>query len=158
MQRLWAPWRLAYLDDARSANPPCPFCPPQKHILYEATWGVVMLNRFPSGYGHLLIASRHHFSPYRLHRQSRHELAHLVDAAVEILDRYLKPDGFNVGMNIGLDAGASIPDHAHWHVLPRWRGDHNYLPVLADVKTLPELLDQTTAKMVPWFADVKEML
>jgi ATP adenylyltransferase len=149
---------LQYLDDARKPASGCPFCPPpQEHTIVRNKDAVVFLNCFPSAYGHLLVASRFHASYPSLVSKQRRSLLATVDLAMFGLQAALEPDGMNIGLNVGLDAGASIPDHAHWHLIPRWRGDHNFLPVVADVKSMPELLEQTAKRLRPFFKGVGEI-
>ncbi len=155
MQVIWAPWRMRYIEGGRSDR--CIFCidpaaPPQDLILAVDDGGVVMMNRFPYNNGHLLIAPRRHVA--RLSDLRAGEYAALMECvrgSIEILERELKPQGFNVGINIGATAGAGITDHLHWHAVPRWDGDTNYMPVIGEVKVLPQHLQDGYERLRPYF-------
>jgi ATP adenylyltransferase len=113
---------------------------------------VTMLNRFPYNNGHLMVAPREHVA--RLASLSRETYVALMDAllgSIGIIERVFKPQGMNVGINIGASAGAGIEDHLHWHVVPRWDGDTNYMPVIAEVKVLPQHLEDTYERLRPYF-------
>ncbi|MBE0585140.1 MAG: HIT domain-containing protein, partial [Desulfofustis sp.] len=114
-----------------------------------------LLNRFPYANGHLLIAPVRHVAGLTdLSPGERAGLMELVNSSTVILEQVLKPDGFNIGINIGPDAGAGIPEHLHIHIVPRWRGDHNYLTVLAEVRTIPEHIDATFDRLLPHFSQL----
>jgi ATP adenylyltransferase len=155
MQVMWAPWRMRYIEGTRPGQ--CIFCidpaaPREDLILAVDDDGVVMLNRFPYNNGHLLIAPRRHVAS--LGGLSTVEYAALmtrVRASIEILERVLKPQGLNVGINLGATAGAGITDHLHWHAVPRWEGDTNYMPVIAEVKVLPQHLQDGYERLRPHF-------
>ena len=126
----------------------------QALLLYRGDDGLCLLNKFPYANGHLLVAPvRHVPCLTELSPKESGELLQLVRDSVEILRRNLKPDGFNIGINIGEDAGAGIADHLHVHVVPRWRGDHNFMTVLADVRTIPEHLETTFDRLLPFFQE-----
>jgi ATP adenylyltransferase len=148
---LWAPWRMEFI---RAAKPDgCIFCdfPAQEPacdrenlIVHRAARSFTILNRFPYNAGHLMVIPRAHVADFG--RLDREELADLHDElrrAVEVLKRVAEPEGLNVGMNLGKVAGAGIVDHMHYHVVPRWAGDNNFMPVLADVRVVVEHLDET---------------
>lgn len=159
MNRLWAGWRMAYIQKAikpkSGRKEPCLFCcqgavrPSAKSLVLAASpLVVVMANLYPYNVGHVLVAPRKH----------RAFLADLSEA--EILDlgvwlarveralrKEYRPDGLNLGMNLGRVAGAGVLGHLHWHIVPRWNGDTNFMPVTADTKVLPEALDRTYARL-----------
>jgi ATP adenylyltransferase len=154
-QPLWAPWRLEYIQQAGEA-PGCVFCdeaagsidPAVSLLVHRGDEAVVLLNKYPYSSGHLMVAPRRHLG----------ELAELADAealeihrhaasAVDTLRAVYGPDGFNLGWNLGRVAGAGIADHVHLHVVPRWSGDTNFMPVLADVKVIPEHLLETRDRL-----------
>lgn len=149
MKRLWAPWRVAYVTGPK--EPGCIFCEAPASgddratlILYRATLGYLILNRYPYNSGHLMVVPFRHVA--RIEALSPDEsqgLMLLAGLAVRVLDRAMTPGGFNVGMNLGKAAGAGIDEHLHIHVVPRWAGDTNYMPVLGDVKVLPQHLEDT---------------
>jgi ATP adenylyltransferase len=151
MDHLWAPWRLAYVASAKPPGPndACFICEgladsdDRKNLIARRTpLSVVILNRFPYNSGHLLVAPRAHKG-----RLSELSTAELLDGQetlrtmVGALDTLLHPDGYNIGVNLGRAAGAGLPGHLHWHIVPRWDGDTNFMPVLGDIKVLVQSLD-----------------
>jgi len=162
MNQLWAPWRLEYVAAAR--QPGCVFCAahrcpaPNREllVLYRDPAAVVLLNRFPYQNAHLLVCpALHTGDPGGLDAPVFAHLTVLVRRALDILRQEYRAEGFNVGMNLGACAGAGITDHLHWHVVPRWTGDTNFLPVLADVRSIPEHLERTWERLWPAFADLR---
>ena len=155
MDRLWAPWRGEYVRSASSEEPQgCLFCELQgkgdeeAYVLTRGARGFVVLNAYPYNSGHLMVAPyRHEGDPEKLDEDESLELQQLVQRALAALRDAMSPDGFNVGMNLGRVAGAGVPDHLHWHVVPRWNGDTNFMPVVGDTKVLPEMLAETFAKL-----------
>lgn len=149
MKRLWAPWRLAYVTAPRNAG--CVFCDAPASgddraalIVHRGHLAYLVLNRYPYSSGHTLVVPyRHVARPEDLSGDEAQAVMVLVGTAVRALERALAPDGFNVGMNLGRAAGAGIDDHLHVHVVPRWTGDTNFMPVLGDVKVLPQHLEET---------------
>jgi ATP adenylyltransferase len=151
MDQLWAPWRLAYVaaPKAPADDEPCFLCrglaaddDRGNLIALRTPLSVVVLNRFPYNNGHLLIAPRAHKG--RLDELNSEELLDTQETLrrlVGTLDELLHPDGFNIGLNLGRAAGAGLPGHLHWHIVPRWNGDTNFMPVLADVKVIVQSLD-----------------
>jgi ATP adenylyltransferase len=152
MKVIWAPWRIEYITKEKEEG--CIFCekPKEKRdrenlILYRGETGFIIMNRYPYSNGHLMAVPYRHTSEIaELIDRERLELVNLTIKCVEIL-RVIKPDGFNIGMNIGRVAGAGIEDHIHFHVVPRWNGDTNFMPIIGDVKVMPEYLDQTYLKL-----------
>lgn len=146
MDYLYAPWRSSYVRQEHgkqetTSSEECVFCACiQKsdadcYILHRATSWFVILNRFPYNAGHLLIVSYSHTSLFTsLERAAQHELIDLTHASMKIINKTVAPDGMNMGMNIGKGAGAGIPSHIHQHIVPRWFGDTNFLPVLSETK------------------------
>jgi ATP adenylyltransferase len=151
MNQLWAPWRLSYVATAKAptAADVCFLCDGlaadddrRNLIVLRAPRSMVMLNRYPYNNGHLLVAPRQHKG--RLDELTADELLETMETLrrmVGELGELLRPDGFNVGLNLGAAAGAGLPGHLHWHVVPRWNGDTNFMPVLADVKVIVQSLD-----------------
>lgn len=122
-------------------------------ILHRGQGGYVLLNLYPYNSGHLMVAPFSHAgSLAQLSRETAQELWDLAQLAVRVLGDEYHPDGFNLGMNLGRAAGAGAPDHIHIHVVPRWTGDTNYMPVTAGAKVLPETLDQTYRRLKPRFS------
>jgi ATP adenylyltransferase len=158
--RLWSPWRMQYIELDHEAVDGCVFCdkPAQgddeaAYILVRGDLGFVMLNAFPYNPGHLMVAPFRHVG--ELEELTTEELADtsaLLQRSVVALKASAGPDGFNVGINLGRVAGAGIPGHLHWHVVPRWNGDTNFMPVVGETRVLPELLGETYAKLKPAFS------
>ena len=151
MDQLWAPWRLAYVAAAQrpAGGDPCFICSgladdeDRANLIVRRTpCSVVLLNRFPYNNGHLLVAPRAHKG--RLDELNADELLETMESLrgmVGVLDGLMRPDGYNIGLNLGRSAGAGLPGHLHWHVVPRWDGDTNFMPILADVKVIVQSLD-----------------
>jgi ATP adenylyltransferase len=151
MDQLWAPWRLAYVASAQppAAGDPCFICngladdEDRIHLIaWRTPLSVVVLNRFPYNNGHLLVAPRAHKG--RLDELDAEEMLETMETlrrTVGVLDELMRPDGYNIGLNLGRAAGAGLPGHLHWHVVPRWNGDTNFMPVLADAKVIVQSLD-----------------
>ncbi len=158
MKVLWAPWRMTLISAPKS--PGCIFCklprlqaPRENLVLAADRSTVVMLNRFPYNSGHLMVAPRRHVADLeRLRPAERADMGEKLAHAVSVVRRVLEPDGLNVGLNLGAAAGAGIADHLHWHVVPRWAGDTNFMPTLASVKVMPEHLLETYDRLKPGFA------
>jgi len=162
--RLWAPWRYAYLRTASSRRQPaCIFChggltPASRRlnlVLYSDDRALVMLNRYPYNNGHIMIAPRRHVAtPESLTRRETSAIAELLPESVKRLRRVLRPSGFNLGANLGRVAGAGFADHLHWHVVPRWDGDTNFMPVLASTRVLSQHLKNSYAQLEPVFRNI----
>ena len=153
MELIWAPWRIEYIQMEKPEG--CILCNQPKqnkdalnYILYRGEKNFVMLNAYPYNPGHLMIAPyRHIASLEELTDEELKEHFEIVRRSTKILRQVFNPDGFNLGMNIGKIAGAGIDDHFHTHIVPRWQGDTNFTPVIADVKVLPEALSETYQKL-----------
>jgi ATP adenylyltransferase len=160
MERLWTPWRRAFVEGAPgNESDACFLCTkPAEHddranlILLRAESAYVLLNLYPYNSGHLMVAPYSHTGDLVLLDSSvAEEMMRITQHSVEALQRAYRPDGFNIGMNLGKPAGAGIPDHLHIHVVPRWNGDTNFMPVVGETKVLPESLDQTYDRLEPFF-------
>jgi ATP adenylyltransferase len=152
---LWAPWRLEYIQQAGEQEG-CVFCDEGRDALAAAESLLVtrsdkalaLLNKYPYASGHLMVAPRRHVGAFGdLDEDEVLEIHGLAVAAIDALDRVYGPAGFNLGWNLGHTAGAGIADHVHQHVVPRWAGDTNFMPVLADVKVIPEHLLETRDRL-----------
>ncbi len=122
------------------------------HILWRGSKTFVLLNAFPYNTGHLMITPLRHLGELsNLADDERHELMDVTAKAVDVVREAMNPDGFNAGLNLGKVAGAGVPGHLHIHVVPRWSGDTNFMPVIGDTKVLPEMLAETYAKLRPGF-------
>lgn len=151
MDHLWAPWRLSYVAGAKppAEGDPCFICrglaeqpDRENHIVLRTPGSVVLLNRFPYNNGHLLIAPREHIGQLTdLDASQMAKVMETMQRLLRILDDVLHPDGYNIGLNQGAAAGAGLPGHLHWHVVPRWQGDTNFMPILGDVKVIAQSLD-----------------
>jgi ATP adenylyltransferase len=119
------------------------------HVVYRGRWVALMLNRFPYTNGHLLVVPMAHASDLsELDRETLAEMMLLTAKGIELLRTAMSPHGFNVGINLGQAAGAGIQDHVHVHIVPRWENDTNFMPVLGDVRVIPEWLDATYTKLL----------
>lgn len=162
MEYLWTPWRSTYMKAAKD-NRACVFCQAAESdcdeetlVVYRAEHCFVILNRYPYTSGHIMIAPYAHVS--KLNNASAEaiaEIATLSRRAETILERVYKPDGINLGMNLGRAAGAGIAEHIHMHMLPRWSGDANFMTSVADTRIIPESLDETYSKIRRGFADAE---
>lgn len=162
MKTLWTPWRIEHVLGTTPKVEGCLFEPAGKGrskknelLLFRNQDVVVLLNRFPYTNGHLLVApARHLRCITELSTAENLALMAMIKEATTILKKHLNPDGFNIGCNIGSEAGAGIADHLHFHIVPRWHGDHNFISVLADVRTIPEHIDTTFDKLLPDFSEL----
>jgi ATP adenylyltransferase len=151
MDPLWAPWRLAYIANAKppATGDDCFICRglAEAHdranlIAYRGAHSAVVLNRFPYNNGHLLVAPNAHKGQlHELDDAAALEMQHTLTRLIAILNELMRPDGYNIGLNLGRVAGAGLPGHLHWHLVPRWNGDTNFMPVLADVKVISQSLE-----------------
>jgi ATP adenylyltransferase len=157
METLWAPWRLEFITGEKPQG--CIFClfpaadRDREHlILGRSARSFVILNKFPYNNGHLMVVPRAHVSSLEtLDDESFLDLQRTLRISIEVLKDFCHPEGLNVGMNLGRSAGAGIADHLHWHVVPRWVGDVNFMPVLAETRVIPEHLDRTWERLRPAF-------
>lgn len=157
MEHLWAPWRMDYILANRKGRR-CIFCPAGKHldekrlIVHRTPFSLVMLNRYPYSYAHLMIApARHVQDVSKLKPEEMKDIFHNMGQSINVLKEAFRPKGFNVGMNLGQVGGAGILHHLHFHIIPRWKGDMNFMPILAEVRIIPEHLKQTYAKLRLYF-------
>jgi ATP adenylyltransferase len=154
---VWAPWRMTYIMAQKSTG--CIFCekPREPHdaknlILWRGTTAFVMMNLYPYNNGHLMVVPQAHVASLTaLQPAQRAELGELTMLCEQVLRHTLRPDGFNIGLNLGSAAGAGIAEHLHVHVVPRWSGDTNYMTVLGEIRIIPEHLEHTYAMLLPHF-------
>lgn len=149
MDRLWAPWRIRYVQNSKKEKG-CLFCkayrvesPKKNYVVLKTEHSLVMLNIYPYNNGHLMVAPRRHVAT--LEKCTPPEMADLmacVQNVIPAVRKILKPAGFNVGMNIGKVSGAGIAQHLHIHVVPRWQGDSNFMPVCAQTKIISQSLNE----------------
>lgn len=156
------PERLKYVR--KLARPKgCVFCKAERSQIefdslkvYESKWSMVILNKYPYNTGHLLVLPRRHCGDLlELDRSEYEDLSRLLRASLKILKQSYTCSGFNLGMNHGSVAGAGIPQHLHWHIIPRWLGDTNFFPLIAETKVLPESVEQAYARLLPLFQTLR---
>jgi ATP adenylyltransferase len=178
-EQLWAPWRLGYIQqgdapqaaaDVEPSRPlhwepdadrSCFLCRDvadradrENLVVARGEYTLAVLNRYPYNNGHLLVAPRRHKARLEQLTDSEHlELMQMITRLVLTLERLLGSEGFNVGLNLGKVAGAGLPGHLHWHVVPRWLGDTNFMPVLAGVNVIPQALDALAVELTRTLAD-----
>jgi len=163
MKNLWTPWRMTHVLGETEPLAHCLFEPPGDDVsnkktllLFRNSHVVILLNRYPYANGHLLIAPRRHVGcPTELDPQEGCALFSAVSKATSILKNHLNPDGFNIGCNLGAVAGAGIVDHLHVHIVPRWEGDHNFITVISEVRTIPEHIERTFDMLEPLFSNLQ---
>ena len=154
---LWAPWRIDYILGEKEDG--CIFCNRLKHkddrenlIIVRKVKSFVIMNRYPYNNGHLMVApNRHEGNIKNLREDEILELFSLIQESIHTLSISMNPDGFNIGVNLGRVAGAGVEDHLHFHIVPRWNGDTNFMPVLGDVKVISEHLLSTYDKLKETF-------
>jgi len=153
VERLWAPWRLEYIKSADEEQG-CVFCTAvegddeERLVVHRAERAIVILNKFPYTSGHFMVAPNRHVGEFgELDDEEVLAVHRLASAGIGALADLYSPQGYNVGWNLGRVAGAGVVDHVHLHAVPRWAGDTNFMPVLADVKVLPEHLADTRRKL-----------
>jgi len=148
MEQLWAPWRIRYILGDRETG--CFFCKNSQSaddaknlVLIRAKTSFMILNAYPYNPGHLMVAPYKHTGELDdLAESELNEMTALIVRGKQLLTRAMKPQGFNVGLNLGKTAGAGVLDHVHWHIVPRWEGDANFMPVTADTRVVPQALDE----------------
>jgi ATP adenylyltransferase len=161
LQRLWTPWRMAYIRDPDAKEAGCPFClaparPPSDDeetlIVHRGEHAFVILNAYPYNPGHFMVVPYRHIDAYdELTLPELHEVAELSQQGIRALRACSYPHAFNLGVNAGQKAGAGIADHIHQHVVPRWGGDTNFMTVIGQTRVLPELLAETYERLVAAF-------
>lgn len=157
MERIWAPWRIQYIQAEKPAG--CFLCEKPardedtaSYILFRGEKNFVILNGYPYNPGHLIVAPYRHVADLaKLTAEERHEHFDIVSRSTEVLDRVYHPDGLNVGINLGRAAGAGLEDHVHTHLVPRWQGDTNFMTVIADIRVLPDALAAVYQKLAGKF-------
>ncbi|NLC71745.1 MAG: HIT domain-containing protein [Desulfuromonadaceae bacterium] len=150
MEQLWAPWRMDYVGKDSDSDE-CIFCikgipdqDRQRLVLFRGRHGFIMMNRYPYSNGHLMIVPFRHTSEIEdLSSAEQLELFDLLIRARRVLNLHLRPQGFNIGINLGKVGGAGVTEHVHLHIVPRWLGDTNFMPVFADVRVIPQHLETT---------------
>lgn len=159
MNRLWAPWRIRYIKVQKQNK--CIFCESKKsknknYVIYKTKYSLSMLNTFPYNNGHIMISPLRHISEIsQLKEIELLDLFKTLNATKKLLDRALKPQGYNIGINISKDAGAGIIAHLHIHLVPRWRGDTNFMPVISNTKVISQSLDDLYKQLKVFLKNAK---
>lgn len=156
-ETLWAPWRMEYILGKKSEG--CVFCLPKEKtgdeerlVLYRSRFSFVLMNHFPYNNGHLMVAPFAHAAALEdLDQAAYQDLFDLLRRSVAALRECFHAEGFNVGANLGKAAGAGVDQHLHLHIVPRWHGDTNFMPVVGEVRVMPELLAHTYRRLRPYF-------
>jgi len=164
MTRLWAPWRMDYITQAKSAE--CIFCIKSKSdsekenlVLFRGQFSFLLLNLYPYSNGHLMIAPYSHTSNIsEIDKETASEIMSISNFAMKALEKELKAEGFNFGANLGKVAGAGIEEHIHYHIVPRWAGDTNFMPVLGHTKVIMDGLMETWNNLKPYFNDSENII
>ena len=163
MEIKWTPWRSSYIKgDSAKEDQGCPLCSAhqakddaQRLVLYRGSHAYVLMNLYPYKPGHLMIVPYEHTAEFdTLRAETAAEIMRLGQISTRIVTETMQPHGFNLGMNLGRVAGAGIDEHLHLHVVPRWNGDTNFLPLIGGVKLVPEAIDDTYAALQPHFAQL----
>jgi ATP adenylyltransferase len=158
MKTMWAPWRIEYILGNKEAG--CVFCNAigarNELTLFKGRTSMVVMNKFPYINGHLLVAPLRHVSGLNeLEKAEMGELLSTIEQSVAVLKKTLKPEGFNVGLNLGKVAGAGVEEHLHFHIVPRWSGDTNALAVFAEIRVIPQHLQETFNLLKPHFDEIR---
>ena len=159
MEKLWAPWRMEYILDSKESGDECIFCdlPDQKNdeqnfIVFRSKLSFVMLNKFPYNNGHIMVIPYKHESDFTaLDQDILADMQQLIQKSLIALKNCMEPHGYNVGLNLGRTAGAGIDAHLHYHIVPRWSGDTNFMPIISDTKVISESLDKSWQKLIREF-------
>lgn len=157
MKHLWCPWRLEYILGPKPDQ--CVFCLPEdtdedqeRLVLYRGKGNFVIMNKYPYNTGHVMVTPyRHIMQITDLTQEEAGEMFDLIRESTAILQKYYRPPGVNIGLNLGEAAGAGIREHMHFHIVPRWVGDFSFMTVLDDVRIMPEQLADSYTKLKPYF-------
>lgn len=164
MNNLWAPWRMQFIDDLKNRKDGCIFCElalpgddRERLVLYRGKLAFAVMNRYPYNNGHILITPYRHVATLReLDGAEQKEMMEQTGEAIEIITKAIEAEGFNCGINLGRAAGAGVLDHVHLHVVPRWVGDTNFLPVMSETRSMPEYLTATYDRLIGGFKKNKK--
>ena len=159
MEKLWAPWRMEYIQSSLMDDPgKCVFCldgddeQTKKFIIFRGESAFVIMNKFPYNNGHLLVVPYRHIAEFNeLGDDELLEMQRLMGKCIKALRETMHPHGFNIGMNLGRTAGAGIDDHVHYHIVPRWDGDTNFMPILGETKVVSEALEKSCQRLKKCF-------
>ena len=158
MERLWSPWRSQYIESFQtpSDGQHCVFCAAHAgtddasvYLLHRAQHSFIIMNLYPYNSGHLLIIPNRHVATLKdLREEEKAELMDMIEFGVAMLEKALAPHGHNIGANLGRAAGAGIAEHLHFHIVPRWNGDTNFMPIFSDTKVISEEMKRTYEKLM----------
>ena len=159
MIRMFAPWRMKFILSSKKEADSCVLCDlqelkdsPENLILHRGSESYVIINKYPYNTAHLMVVPKTHESDFtKLTASTMASISSDLQKAVVVLMEVYKPAGFNIGMNLGQAAGAGIPKHLHWHIVPRWIGDNNFMPIVGETKVLPETPEETFQRLKPHF-------
>lgn len=162
MKTLWAPWRLSYIESPEKPQG-CIFCDlpvptgaaerRNGLVLAADEHAAVLMNRYPYAHAHLMVAPRRHTADLAgLDEESGLAVQRWLQRSIRALEAVYAPQGFNVGANLGRVGGAGIADHLHWHIVPRWEGDTNFMPMLADTRVMPQHIEEAYDRLLPQFS------
>ncbi len=160
MERIWAPWRMEYIKGGACRDGECFLCrisgdqdaDPANLVLFRTGLSLVVMNRYPYTNGHLLVAPLRHVAELEdMTLEERTEMTELTVKGLRVLKQFIQPQGFNVGLNLGAAAGAGLEDHVHQHLVPRWAGDTNFMPVLGETRVIPQSLPELWKQLEPAF-------
>lgn len=162
MENIYAPWRKDFIEK-KDKEEGCIFCKrkelevsPESLVIYKGKLSFILLNKYPYNNGHIMIAPYSHIADFtKLTDEEILDLSLNIKLGIDILKKAYNPQGFNVGMNLGSVAGAGVADHLHWHIVPRWGGDTNFMPVVGKTKVLHEILSDTFNRLVPIIEEYK---
>lgn len=165
MKNLWSPWRSIYIDSLKNeqSGGKCIFCEAVEKdisdinnlVVHKSKNTLVMLNLYPYNNGHLMIVPNRHFDSLdQITKDESHELIEELILAEKVLRKIYDPHGFNVGANLGRAGGAGIDDHIHFHIVPRWNGDTNFMPVIGEVKVISQDLAETKKRLLAGYKDI----
>lgn len=159
MKRMWAPWRMKFILDSKKPQSDCVLCDllkqndsPENLILSRSEHSYIVINKFPYNTAHLMVVPNIHESDFtKLSKETMASMSAQLQKAISVLSGVYKPAGFNMGMNLGEVAGAGIPKHIHYHIVPRWVGDNNFMPIIGETKVLPETPEETFHRLKSHF-------
>ncbi|MBE8538757.1 HIT domain-containing protein [Geoglobus acetivorans] len=163
MDRLFAPWRIRYIQAPKYEG--CIFCDfPRENrdedrlIVFRGEKNFVIMNNYPYNPGHVMVAPFRHVGDLEdLSQEELSDMMVLAQTCIRVIKEVMSPDGFNIGINMGKVAGAGIEEHIHLHIVPRWNGDTNFMPVLADVRVIPEAVEETYKKLKKGFEKISDL-
>ncbi len=163
MEHIFAPWRRDFIEK-KDREEECIFCKrreldssPESLVIFKSKLGFILLNKYPYNNGHLMVAPYAHKGDFsELTAEELTDLSECLQLSINVLKKAYNPQGFNLGMNLGSVAGAGVADHLHWHIVPRWGGDTNFMPVIGQTKVLHEMLEDTFGRLKPLFDEIKK--